>query len=87
MTPCIKAEANGGEIVVMPGTKDQKEHLVIGEKEYDDPDDPAVRARALEALDKLWRRGLVRHEGGIYVSLTGSGFDRAREAGGRIENG
>lgn len=75
----VKADARSGIIIVFPGTKDQAEHVVVGDQEFDVPSDPAVRARALESLEKLSRRGLVRHEGGIRFCLTGSGFEKARE--------
>jgi uncharacterized protein YjhX (UPF0386 family) len=44
-----------------------------------DEADPSVRARALEAFEKLARRGLIRHESGQLFCLSGSGFDVARK--------
>ncbi len=74
-------EANG-QLFVFETSLDG-EFVSIGTRYYLDERDPAVRARYLEALEKLFRRGLVRHEGGQLFCLSGSGFDAARHSADR----
>jgi len=50
-----------------------------GTFDYFDEANPAVQAQAIEALERLVGRGLVRHETGKVYKLTGSGFQRAKE--------
>jgi hypothetical protein len=46
-----------------------------------DVEDPAARARFLDALESVVRRGHVRRIGGQHYSLTGSGWEEARRLG------
>jgi hypothetical protein len=46
-----------------------------------DVEDPAARARFLDALESVVRRGHVRHIDGQHYSLTGSGWEAARGLG------
>jgi len=73
----INANNNNGEIVIH--NADQTgEFVSINKINYFDENDPAIRASALEAMEKLFRRGLIRYEGGILFCLTGTGFEVAR---------
>jgi hypothetical protein len=78
----ILADAEEGFLYVI-STNETGEFVQIGRKSFLDDKEPAVRARALEALEKLFRRGLIRHEGDSLFCLTGTGFDKAREIKGR----
>ncbi len=74
----IQAQKNGGKINLI-STDQTGEFVRIGRKDYISESDPSIRARALESIEKLYRRGLIRHEGGIVMELTGTGFDFARK--------
>jgi hypothetical protein len=74
----IEALKNNGEFAIL-STGQTGEWVRVGKVDYIDDKDPAVRAGALESLEKLYLRGLVRHEGGSLFCLTGSGFDIARK--------
>jgi hypothetical protein len=52
--------------------------VAIGARNFLAEDDPACAAVYLDALSELINKGLVRREGGILYSLTGSGFRVAR---------
>lgn len=74
----MHANNNKGEIVIH-STDRTGEFVSINKKAFIDDNDPAIRATALEAMEKLYRRGLIRHEGGILFCLTGTGFEIARK--------
>ena len=74
----VKAESEGGEFFVLSFAQ-TGEFVKVGNDGYLDEADPAIRVRALEAVERLFRRGLVRHEGGSRFCLSGSGFDIARK--------
>jgi hypothetical protein len=54
-----------------------------GTFDYSDKTDPSLQARGIESLQSLIRRGLVRHEHKKLYTLTGTGFERAREYAGQ----
>ncbi len=75
------ALANRGAISVYPGGQEGRV-IQVGERTFADPADPSVRARYVEAFERLWRRGLILYEAiGLYT-LSGSGFELARQSSG-----
>jgi hypothetical protein len=73
----LLAAADRGEIVIF-NTDQLGKWVVVQSKSFLDQTDPAYAATYLEALESLWRRNLVRHEGGCLFVLTGTGYRVAR---------
>jgi hypothetical protein len=74
----LKAENSKGEIQIL--TSDQSgEFIKVGHDGLVNENDPSVRVIYLEALERLIKRGIVRHESGILFCLTGPGFEKARK--------
>jgi hypothetical protein len=73
----LVAASISGEIAVF--SSDQSGKFVrAGKRDFWDERDAAVGEVYLEALQSLITRGLVRHDGGIRYTLTGSGFKVGR---------
>jgi hypothetical protein len=74
------AQPDGGEGEFKIREADQKGLvLYAGSRRFDDPNDRARAATALEAFGSLCERGCVKYESGYLFTLTGSGFKAARE--------
>jgi len=68
-----------GEILLMR-TDQTGDFVRSGVVNYIDPNDPSRQACGIDALERLKRKGLVRHEAGQLYKLTGAGFQRAKES-------
>jgi len=78
----LKAEENKGEILVLES--DQSGEFIRVGRVLADDQDPSIRVIYLEALEKLIKRGLVRHENKGLFCLTSAGFQKARKLKSRI---
>lgn len=78
------AATPSGDIYVLSAAQ-IGEMVAVGDQHFYDPNDGAVSASHLEALESLQERSpkLARHEGGVLYKLTGSGFKLGRAILGR----
>jgi hypothetical protein len=79
------AATKSGEIYVLSSAQ-TGEFVAVGEEHFFDPEDAAIAAAYIEALQSFQAcrpRPLVRHEKGVLYKLTGSGFKLGRAILGR----